>query len=167
TDPKRFKAPFGPTTLERVHDFEAEQATVVHANTQNSSTASNGKYVGQIDFDDSEVTFTVDAPGNGTYPVTVHYANATSGTSTHKVVVNGDTANPVTVSYAPGGSWGSFSESKSVTVQVPMKTGANTLKFTKGTCYADLDRITATPYFNHEAIPASQQRDDANCCHWN
>ena len=44
----------------------------------------------------------MDAPGNGTYPVTVHYANATSGTSTHKVVVNGDTANPVTVSYAPG-----------------------------------------------------------------
>ena len=66
TDSKRFNAPFGPTTLERVHDFEAEQATVTHANVHNSSTASNGSYVGQIDFADSEVTFTVDAPGNGT-----------------------------------------------------------------------------------------------------
>ncbi|MDX3515080.1 hypothetical protein [Streptomyces caniscabiei] len=45
TDIKRFNAPFGRTTLERVHDFEAEQATVVHANTHDSSTASGGKYV--------------------------------------------------------------------------------------------------------------------------
>ncbi|MGW0331181.1 MGH1-like glycoside hydrolase domain-containing protein [Streptomyces sp. NPDC003011] len=167
TDPKRFGAAFGPTTLERVHDFEAEQAAVTHANTHDASTASNGKYVGQIDFADSAVTFTVDAPGAGTYPVTVHYANGTAGTSTHNVVVNGDTANPVTVSYAPTGSWGQFSESKSVTVQVPMKAGANTLKFTKGTGFAELDRIATNPYFNYQAIPAEQKRDDANCCHWN
>lgn len=166
-DPKRFGAAFGPTTLERVHDFEAEQAAVTHANTHDTSTASNGKYVGQIDFADSAVTFTVNAPGNGTYPVTVHYANGTTSTSTHNVVVNGDTANPITVSYAPTGSWGNFSESKSVTVQVPMKAGANTLKFTKGTGFAELDRIATNPYFNYQAIPATQNRDDANCCHWN
>lgn len=167
TDPKRFGAAFGPTTLERVHDYEAEQAAVTHANTFNATTASNGKYIGQIDFADSDVTFTVDAPGNGTYPVTVHYANGTTSTSTHNLVVNGATAGPITVSYAPTGSWGQFSESKSVTVQVPMKTGANTLKFTKGTGFAELDRIATNPYFNYQAVPASQQRDDANCCHWN
>ncbi|KOV74025.1 hypothetical protein ADL01_18205 [Streptomyces sp. NRRL WC-3618] len=167
TDPKRFGAAFGPTTLERVHDYEAEQAAVTHANLHDSSTASNGKYVGQIDFADSAVTFTVNAPADGTYPVTVHYANGTTSTSTHNVVVNGDTANPVTVSYAPTGSWGNFSESKSVTVQVPMKAGANTLKFTKGTGFAELDRIATNPYFNYQAIPATQKRDDANCCHWN
>lgn len=167
TDPNRFGATYGPTTLERVHDFEAEQAAVTHANIHTATTASNGSYVGQIDFADSEVTFTVDAPGAGTYPVTVHYANGTTGTSTHNLVVNGATADPVTVSYAPTGSWGKFSESQAVTVQVPMKAGANTLKFTKGTGYAELDRITANPYFNYQALPATQQRDDANCCHWN
>nr|WP_263974246.1 bacterial Ig-like domain-containing protein [Streptomyces albicerus] len=86
-----------------MHAFEAEQATRNHADLFSSSTASNGQYIGKIDFDDSHVTFTVDAPGAGTYPVTVHYANGTTGTSTHKLIVNDDTANPITVSYAPRG----------------------------------------------------------------
>ncbi|MEW2116376.1 RICIN domain-containing protein [Streptomyces sp. NPDC005474] len=166
-DPTRFKAPFGPTTLERVHDFEAEQATRNHANLFSSSTSSNGQYIGQIDFADSYVTFTVDAPAAGTYPVTVYYANGTTGTSTHQLITNDDTANPITVSYAPTGAWQKFSDSQAVTVQVPMKAGANTLKFAKGTSFAELDRITANPYFDYQAIPAVQKRDDANCCHWN
>lgn len=167
TDPQRFGAPFGPTTLERVHDFEAEQATRNHANLFDSTTASNGKYVGQIDFDDSQVTFTVDAPGAGTYPVNVYYANGTGAVSTHKLVVNDSTANPITVTYPATEKWGQFSDKQVVTLQVPMKAGANTLRFGKGTGYAELDKITANPYFNYQAIPAQQQHDDTNCCHWN
>ncbi|TDB69653.1 RICIN domain-containing protein [Micromonospora sp. KC721] len=167
TDPQRFAGAYGPYTLERVHDFEAEQATVSRANIRTASSASNGQYVGQIDFSDSHVTFTVNAPGAGTYPVNIYYANATGATSTHNLYVNGATT-PMTVSYPVTGAWGSFSNSQVVTVQVPMKAGANTLKFMKGaTGYAELDRITANPYFNYQAYPATQNFDDTNCCHWN
>lgn len=167
TDPQRFGAPYGPTTLERVHDFEAEQATRNRANVFSAASASNGQYVGQVDFDDSYVTFTVDAPGAGTYPVNVYYANGTGANSTHKLTVNGADANPITVTYPATEKWQTFSDKQVVTVQVPMKAGANTLKLAKGTGYAELDRITANPYFNYQAIPAQQQRDDSNCCHWN
>ncbi|WP_245984416.1 MGH1-like glycoside hydrolase domain-containing protein [Streptomyces tateyamensis] len=165
-DPQRFAAPYGPTTLERTHDFEAEQAAVVHANLHSSPSASNGGYVGQIDYPDSSVSFTVDAPGAGTYPVTVYYANATGAPSTHSLTVNGSTA-PITVTYPPTPAWGSFAGTQAVTVQVPMNAGANTLKFGKGTGFAELDRIAANPYFDYQAVPAVQNHNDANCCHWN
>jgi hypothetical protein len=167
TGPRRFAAAHGPTTLERVHDFEAEQAEIVHANVHPSSTALNGQYVGQIDSADSSVTFTVHAPGAGTYPVDVFYANATGATSTHNLVVNGDSASPITVTYPATSGWGTFSDSQRVTVQVPMLAGANTLMFSLGTGAAELDRISANPYFNYQAFPATQNHDDTSCCHWN
>ncbi len=77
TDTRRFAGPNGPYTLEKVHDFEAEQAALVHANIDTAATASNGQYVGQIDFADSAVTFTVFSPGAGTFPVDIFYANTT------------------------------------------------------------------------------------------
>ncbi len=166
TDPRRFAGAFGPYTLERVHDFEAEQAAIVHANVDASPAASNGQYVGQIDFADSSVTFTVYAPGAGTYPVDVVYANVTGATATHVLVVNGVTASPVTVTYPATNASGTFSSSQVVTVQVPMQAGANTLKFSKGTGGAYLDRIAANPYFDFQAFPAVQNHDDTNCCHW-
>ncbi|MER5641146.1 RICIN domain-containing protein [Kitasatospora sp. NPDC002227] len=165
-DPQRFGASHGPTTLERTHDLEAEQAAVVHANVHGSPSASNGQYVGQIDYPDSAVTFTVNAPGAGTYPVTVHYANATGATSTQNLTVDG-AATPITVSYPPTSAWGSFAPTQTVTVQVPLNAGANTLKFTKGTGFAELDEIAANPYFDYQASPAVQHHDDTNCCHWN
>jgi hypothetical protein len=42
TDPRRFAARHGLTTLERYHDLEAEQGTLVNANRLNSTNASNG-----------------------------------------------------------------------------------------------------------------------------
>lgn len=166
TDPQRFAAAYGPTTVERYSDFEAEQAAIVHANIHGSGTASNGGYVGQIDYPDSSVTFTVNAPGAGTYPVNVYYANATGAPSTHNLTVNGATASPVTVNYPATSAWGTFAKTQYVTVQVPMKAGANTLEFTKGTGYAELDKISANPYFDYQAFPATQNNDDTNCCHW-
>jgi hypothetical protein len=51
------------------------------------------------------------------------------------------------------------SQAASGTVTVPLNAGANTIR-------SDVD-LQANPYFDFDAIPASQQRDDANCCHWN
>jgi len=166
TDPRRFAGAYGPYSLERFHDFEAEQAAIVSANVDAASTASNGQYVGQIDAAASSVTFTVYAPGPGTYPVGVFYANVTGTAATHLLVVNGATASPVTVTYPATSASGTFSSSQVVTVQVVMKTGANTLKFSRGTGAAYLDRISANPYFDFQALPATQSHDDTNCCHW-
>ncbi len=166
TDTRRFAGANGPYSLEHVHDFEAEQATIVDATASAAPTASNGQYVGQIDNADSSVTFTVFAPGAGMYPVDVLYANVTGTTATHVLVVNGATASPITVTYPATNSSGTFASSQVVTVRVPMQTGANTLKFAHGTGSALLDRIGANPYFDFQAFPATQNHDDTNCCHW-
>ncbi len=166
-DPQRFAGPFGLTTLERFHEFEAEQGDVANANVVASSTASGGSYVGQIDAGNSSVAFTVYAPRSGTFPVEVFYANGSGATSTHNLVVNGG-GSPITVTYPPTEAWGTFSDSQKVALQVPLKEGANTLKFSPGTGGgSELDRIDANPYFVYQAFPAVQNHDDSNCCHWN
>lgn len=166
TQPDGFGAAYGPTTLERMHPLEAEQAVIANATRWTSDSASNGSYIGQIDLATSSVTFTVDAPGAGTYPVKVFYANATGASSTHQLFVNG-ASTPQTVTYPATSAWGQFSAQQFVTVQVAMRAGSNTLKFQKGTGYAELDKISANPYFNYQAIPSQPNREDWNCCHWN
>ena len=165
TDSRRFAGPNGPYTLEKVHDFEAEQAALVHATIDTAATASNGQYVGQIDFADSAVTFTVFSPGAGTFPVDIFYANTTGAPATHVLALNG-AASTQTVTYAATNAAGTFSSTQVVTVRVPMIAGANTLKFTKGSGSVFLDRISANPYFDFQAFPATQNHDDTNCCHW-
>jgi hypothetical protein len=167
TDTRHFAGAFGPYSLERVQDFEAEQAAIVDATVTAASTASNGQYVGPIDLTDSSVTFTVYAPGAGTYPVDVFYANVTGAAATQLLVVNGASASPMTVPYPATSAAGTFSSAQMVTVRVPMQTGANTLRFSKGTGAASLDRISANPYFDFQAFPATQNHDDTSCCHWN
>ncbi len=166
-DPRRFAGARGLTTLERYHDYEAEQGMVENANVHASEGASNGEYVGQIDAANSAVTFTVQAPGAGTFPVDVYYANGSGGTSTHNLVVNGG-GSPITVSYPPTGAWGTFSDTQVVRINVPMVAGANSLRFARGTGVgAELDRLGANPYFGYQSYPAVQNHDDTNCCHWN
>ncbi len=165
TDTRRFAGPNGPYSLERYHDFEAEQAALVGASVATAATASNGQYVGQVGAT-SSVTFTVFAPGAGTYPVDVFYANVTGASATQLLVVNGATASPVTVTYPATNAAGTFSTSQVVRVQVAMLTGANTLKFSGGTGAASLDRIGVNAYFDFQAVPAVQNHDDTDCCHW-
>ena len=175
-NPNYFYAPYGPATDERQNDFEAEDpsTTVVnHANIHTSPSASNGGYVGQIDYPDSYVRFTVWAPYAGTYPVKVFYANNSTDSSgnhlasTHNVIVNGNTNAPMTVNYPNTGAWGQFAPSTYVTINVPLQAGSNTIEFDKGNNYAELDKITTNPYFNQDAIPPSPTpTNDANCCHW-
>jgi hypothetical protein len=166
TDARRFAGADGPYTLERVHDFEAEQAAIVDATINTAASASNGQYVGPIANADSSVTFTVFAPGAGTYSVDVFYANVSGTTATQVLVANGATASPITVTYPATNGSGTFASTQVVTVRVPMQAGANTLKFGHGTGSASLDRIGANPYFDFQAFPATQNHDDSSCCHW-
>ncbi|RKS08940.1 carbohydrate-binding protein with CBM35 doain [Nocardiopsis sp. Huas11] len=138
----------GPTTSWQ-QVYEAENATVVNAQTRSSGQASNGYYVGGIDGDedmrsDSFVDFTVDVPEDRSYTMTIDYANGTGATSTHGLAYNGSDWS--TVSYAPTAGWGQF-ETTSVTVD--LDAGYNVIRLAKGsphfeggTGYAEIDSIT-------------------------
>jgi hypothetical protein len=137
----------GPTTSWQ-QVYEAENNTVVNANTFASSNASNGFYVGQIDNNtdmrsDSFVDFTVNVPTARSYTMTIRYANGTGANSTHGLAYNGSAWS--TVSYPPTSGWGQFS---TVNVTVNLRAGYNVIRLAKGapnfnggTGYAELDNI--------------------------
>ncbi|GAA4887554.1 hypothetical protein [Streptomonospora salina] len=138
----------GPaTSWQRV--YEAENATVVNAETLSSGEASNGYYVGRIDGDadmrsDSFVDFTVNVPESRDYTMSIAYANGTGETATHGLAYNGGAWSAV--SYEPTAGWGRFSTTD---VTVSLEAGYNVIRLAKGspnfdggTGYAELDRIT-------------------------
>lgn len=140
----------GPTTSWQ-QVYEAENQTVVNANTFGSGNASNGYYVGQIDGSadmrsQSFVDFTVNVPTARSYTMTIRYANGTGANSTHGLAYNGSAWS--TVTYPPTAGWGQFS---TVNVTVNLKAGYNVIRLAKGsphfnggTGYAELDNIKLT-----------------------
>jgi hypothetical protein len=121
--------------------YEAESASINRANIDDGSSASGGRYVGQIDYSDSYVQFDVQAPTAGAYTLEIRYANGTTAASTHNLSINGGAAQ--TVSYPVTAGWGQFS---TVSTTVNLTSGANTIRLTKGSAgYAELDYIRLTP----------------------
>lgn len=159
-DPRYFYAPYGPTTDERLHDYEAEDpATTVITDAQalSSTSASNGAYVGGISHPDSAAAFTVTAPQAGSYRIGISYANGGAADATQTVVVNGNTGSPSLADYPSTGASGQFAPGQVVTITVPLNAGSNTVVFQPNSGVADLDKITTNPYFNYQA---------GGCCHW-
>ncbi|GAA2171700.1 MULTISPECIES: carbohydrate-binding protein [Glycomyces] len=140
----------GPTTSWQ-QVYEAENQTVVNANTFASGNASNGSYVGQIDGSadmrsQSFVDFTVNVPTARSYTMTIRYANGTGANSTHGLAYNGSAWS--TVTYPPTAGWAQFG---TVNVTVNLKAGYNVIRLAKGspyfsggTGYAELDNIKLT-----------------------
>lgn len=117
--------------------YEAEKA----ARTSDTSlvtdaNAANGSKVGNINLATSAVTFTVRVPSAGSYTLNVRYDNGTGGTSTHNVSVNGGTA--TSISYPATVDWGRFGWAQKT---VTLNAGTNTISFTKGTSFAELDQL--------------------------
>ncbi|WP_224360321.1 MGH1-like glycoside hydrolase domain-containing protein [Hyalangium versicolor] len=120
---------------------EAESGVVTHAEVRSNAGASGGGYVGGIDYADSAVELRNLAVAKaGRYSLRITYANGTTSTATHSLSVNGGAAQ--TVVYAPTGAWARFG---SVTVGVTLQSGANTLRFSKGTQFAELDAVEVIP----------------------
>lgn len=119
--------------------YEAENGTVNHANIYSSADASNGSYVGGIDYSDSWVDFTVNAPSAGTYTMTIRYANGTGANSTQSLAYNGGPWQ--TVTYPATAGWGKFG---TVSVSnITLNAGQNIVRLNKGsTGYAELDSIS-------------------------
>lgn len=116
--------------------YEAESATLTDTSTITQPDAAGGKKIGYINNPTSKVQFTVQAPSAGTYTMNVRYDNGTGSTSTHNVSVNGGTASAI--SYAPTVNWGRFGWAQQT---VTLNAGSNTITFTKGTGFAELDQI--------------------------
>ncbi|KQR52037.1 glycosyl hydrolase family 31 [Leifsonia sp. Leaf336] len=117
--------------------YEAEKA----ARTSDTSlvtdvNAANGSKVGNINLSTSAVTFTVRVPSAGSYTLNVRYDNGTGGASTHNVSVNGGMA--TSISYPATVDWGRFGWAQKT---VTLNAGTNTIAFTKGTSYAELDQL--------------------------
>jgi|GEM_PF-656132 len=124
--------------------YEAEDAAFNRALIWESTNASAGKYIGNIDFADSYVQFNdIHVDTAGSYALTIGYANGTSGDSTHDLVINGTPAGSVT--YPATGGWlnttpyNHFGQNK--TINVVLQAGDNTIRLVKGTGYAELDYI--------------------------
>ncbi|HLK99728.1 MAG TPA: family 43 glycosylhydrolase [Myxococcaceae bacterium] len=122
--------------------YEAEQAAINNAAARTATGgASSGQVVGYIDYVDSWVEFrNLWAPSAGSYALTVRFANGTGGSSTHNVSVNGAAA--VALTY-PNTGWDVWT---SVTFLVTLRAGDNTLRFSKGTSYAELDYVELNRY---------------------
>jgi len=126
--------------------WEAEQASIHRAIVFKSGYASDARFVGMIDYADSYVEFSVHVPSAGTYSMEIGYGNGTGNSSTHQLHVNGAFAG--TVTYPPTGGWISavpnFGTRKTVGLSIQLNAGTNTIRFTKGTGYAELDYIRLT-----------------------
>jgi GH43 family beta-xylosidase len=117
--------------------YEAEYAAINHATTRTACCgASNGRVAAYIDYADSYVHFNnINVPSAGTYTLTVRFANGSGATSTHNVSVNGGANTSITY---PNTGWDNWS---TVTMSVNLNAGNNTIRFSKGTNYAELDAI--------------------------
>lgn len=130
--------------------YEAEKAILNKVSRNRSNTASGYAFAGGIDKASSSIDFqNIYVDQDGIYTVKVRYANAYQENGLtlpawHYVSVNG--GSPVIVEYPIAGAWGKQFEVTSFDVR--LKAGNNTLKFSKGALYAELDCIEILPSIN-------------------
>ncbi|MFF9312395.1 GDSL-type esterase/lipase family protein [Streptomyces sp. NPDC014748] len=123
--------------------WEAENpayAAVHHADLPATPTASGGRKAGHIDYADSYLQYTIDAPYTGGYRMYVRAGNGMGTRCGHLLTVDDG---PATAVSHPSLGW---DEWVITGVDVQLRRGANTLRFAKGECYAEIDAIDfATP----------------------
>lgn len=131
---------FGQPFLGRHLALEAEHAVLVGDSIMagTGTNASNNEYVGYINGDNSSVEFLTNVLQAGEHWIVVRYA-AGDGAASHKLSINGAAA--TTVSYPKTSAWGAFPAGQVVVLDATLKAGRNSIKFTKGDGFAELDRI--------------------------
>jgi GH43 family beta-xylosidase len=131
--------PSGTPSITR-YSYEAEDAALSGtAKINMSEDASGGKVVGYVDHPGSDyILFNVNVEQAGNYVMTVMASNGTSGgvTAQHDVFVN-DAASSQVIDYKNYG-WGHYTPSS---ITVSLNQGLNTIKLTKKTNFAEVDRI--------------------------
>lgn len=130
--PEPSGGPFGVT-------YEAEHALINNATVVASSLASNSNKVGYIDFADSYVQFTVNVAQAGQYRLYVRYG-AGLGAATHLLSVNGVSVGAISYSAAAWNDW-----RFNTNTLVNLLAGTNTIRFSKGSGFAELDFLGVNP----------------------
>jgi GH43 family beta-xylosidase/uncharacterized protein YjdB len=134
--------PSGTPDIQR-YEYEAENAVVGGiAFIRNSANASGGKVVGRLDNENSDyVQFDVEVEDSGLYTLVVMAANGTSaGAPTmHNVTVNDG---PKQMIEYKNYGWENYNPSS---MDVTLKTGKNSIKLSKKTNFAEIDRIILQP----------------------
>ncbi len=131
---------FGQPFLGRHLALEAEHAVLSGDAIMpaTGTAASNDEYVGYINGANSSVEFVANLLQAGEHWIVVRYA-AGDGVASHELSVNGGSSS--TVSYPKTAAWGTFPAGQVVVLDIALKKGRNSIKFTKGDGFAELDRI--------------------------
>ena len=146
--PATLSAPLAvPSGDPGVGRYEAERATLNDANARTAAGgASNNQVVGNINNAGSYVEFNnVFVPKAGTYALSIRYANGSyvngaGANSSHTVTVNGAAAGTIVYPYTGWDVW------TTVTKQVALNAGNNTIRLSKGDLYAEVDYIELPRY---------------------
>lgn len=130
----------GQPFLGRSLALEAEHAILAGDSimTAVGTNASNNEYVGFINGTNSSVDFLVNMLQAGDHWIVVRYA-AGEAAATHSLSINGAAATQVR--YPRTASWGAFPAGQVVVTEATLKRGRNSIRFTKGDGFAELDRI--------------------------
>ncbi|MDF2808522.1 MAG: hypothetical protein K0S43_3468, partial [Cellulosimicrobium sp.] len=140
-DPRPSAPPVIPSDATR---YEFEDGVITRGSVGSASGASGGQKVGGLDFLDSSVALQVLADEAGPYTLGVRFANGSERggytlPSSSTVTVNGTDAGVVTFPHTTWGNW------QSVTHQVELQQGWNTVTLTKLTWYTELDALDVFP----------------------
>ncbi|MFF3957224.1 helix-turn-helix domain-containing protein [Streptomyces sp. NPDC001890] len=122
--------------------YEAEKARTNQVTVRDATGARSGKAIAHMDYPDSYVEFTVVAASAGPRAMSVRYSNGSQDTAgapscaSHGLSVNGAVANPVHYTHT---GWENWQRTEPVTVA--LHAGRNTIRFSKGDLFTELDGI--------------------------
>jgi GH43 family beta-xylosidase len=120
------------------YKLEAEDATVNKAKIVTNSSASNGKKVGYIDYEDSYVEFNPQVPA-GDYTMKIRYSNDMGQTATHQVAVNDEQIGNASYDSYGWDNW------RYTEMDVTLDSKDNVIRFSKGKLFTELDFIELVP----------------------
>lgn len=129
-------AEMGQPFLGRYLSAEAEHGALTNVEISTGS-ASNGEFVGLINYSDSKIRLPMNIQQAGDYLLRYRYA-AGNGDASHNVSING-TAQKVQLPATA--SWGAFPEKSVVNIPAKLIRGGNFIEVKLGDGFGELDRI--------------------------
>lgn len=126
----------GQPFMGRYLSAEAEHGSLTNVEIS-TGTASNGEYIGMINYSDSKVRLPINITQAGEYLLRYRYANG-GVDATHNVSINGSDK---VINLPSTGAWGVFLENAVVYIPSILTRGGNFIDVKVGSEFAELDRV--------------------------
>lgn len=127
--------------------FEAEHQVINRATILNDISTSKGKKVGLLDFSDSWIEWRyVRLPADGIYRLQIRYANASGYDATHNLIVNDIAIGAIKLTNTGENNW------RTVSKDISLNAGSNSIKLTKGDISAEIDYIAISRFEAEHAL---------------